>query len=152
MRIVKVCLLISGLLSGVVFAQNPADQVVTEALKPSLLETNLQHLTDEIGGRVPGTVAMRKAVDWGVAAFKAAGADSVHTENFTIQSSWAEGFTRMSVVAPEQFEVRVVSMAWAPALSPPTASAALKEKIENKFQWKCELPVFGETVSLARSG
>ncbi len=71
---------------------------------------------DQIGGRVPGTVAMRQAVDWGVAAFKAAGADSVHTENFTIQASWAESFTRMSIAAPEQFDVRAISLAGRPAL------------------------------------
>jgi hypothetical protein len=71
-------------------------------------------------------------VDWGVAAFKAAGADSVHTEDFKIRSSWAEGATRMSVTAwlvqgldprssfipTEEFPVHVVSLAWAPALAP----------------------------------
>ena len=117
MRTVKVCLFLPLLLLAVASAQNPVDQVIAEALKPSPLESNLQHLTDQIGGRVPGTLAMRQAVDWGVAAFKAAGADSVHTENFTIQASWAEGFTRMSIASPEQFDVRVVSMAWAPALA-----------------------------------
>jgi len=99
-------------------AQNATDVVITQALKPSTLPVNLQQLTDEIGGRVPGTPAMQKAVDWGVAAFKAAGADSVHTEEFSIQASWAEGATRMAVVAPEQFVVRAVSIAWAPALAP----------------------------------
>jgi carboxypeptidase Q len=117
MRIAKVCLFLPVFLVAMASAQNPADQIITEALKPSPLETNLQRLTDQIGGRVPGTLAMRQAVDWGVSAFKAVGADSVHTENFTIQASWAEGFTRMSIVAPEQFDVRVVSMAWAPALA-----------------------------------
>jgi carboxypeptidase Q len=117
MRIAKLCLLLSVFVAAVASAQNPVDQVIAEALKSSPLENNLQRLTDEIGGRVPGTLAMRKAVDWGVAAFKAAGADSVHTENFTIQASWGEGFTRMSISAPEQFDVRVVSMAWAPALA-----------------------------------
>ncbi len=117
MRITKACLFLPVFLFAVAFAQNPVDQVIAEALKPSPLETNLQRLTDQIGGRVPGTLAMRQAVDWGVAAFKAAGADSVHTENFTIQASWAEGFTRMSVSAPEEFNVRVVSLAWAPALA-----------------------------------
>jgi hypothetical protein len=117
MRIAKVFLSLLLFLAALASAQNPVDQVIAEALKPSPLEANLQRLTDEIGGRVPGTVAMRKAVDWGVAAFKAAGADSVHTENFTIQASWAEGFTRMSISSPEQFDVRVVSMAWAPALA-----------------------------------
>jgi hypothetical protein len=103
-------------LLAVASAQNPADQVIAEALKPSPLEANLRKLTDEIGGRVPGTLAMRQAVEWGVAAFKAAGADNVHTEDFTIPASWAEGFTRMSISAPERFDVRVVSMAWAPAM------------------------------------
>ena len=116
MRIVKLCLLFPLFLLAAASAQNPADQIIAEALKPSPLEANLQHLTDQIGGRVPGTLAMRQAVDWGVAAFKAAGADSVHTENFTIQASWAEGFTRMSISAPEGLNVRVVSLAWAPAL------------------------------------
>ena len=103
-------------LLAVASAQNPVDQVIAEALKPSPLETNLRRLTDEIGGRIPGTLAMRQAVEWGVAGFKAAGADNVHTENFTIPAAWAEGFTRMSISAPELFDVRVVSMAWAPAM------------------------------------
>lgn len=100
------------------FAQQPAEQVIAEALKPSSIGTNLEVLTDQIGGRVPGSPAMDQAVAWGVAAFKAAGADSVHTEPFTIQSSWAEGVTRMSVVAPHQFPVKLVSFTWAPALAP----------------------------------
>jgi carboxypeptidase Q len=102
------------------FAQDATDRVIAEAQKPSALETNLQQLTDQIGGRVPGTPAMQKAVEWGAAAFQAAGADSVHTETFSIQASWAEGATRMTVVAPEQFALRAVSIAWAPALSPRT--------------------------------
>jgi len=117
MRTAKFYVFLPVLLVLIASAQNPVDQVIAEALKPSPLEANLQRLTDEIGGRVPGTLAMRKAVDWGVAGFKAAGADSVRTENFTIPASWAEGFTRMSISAPEQFEVRTVSMAWAPALA-----------------------------------
>ena len=117
MRTAKLCLFLPLLLVAIASAQNPVDQVIAEALKPSPLESNLQRLTDEIGGRVPGTLAMRKAVDWGVAAFKAAGADSVHTEDFAIPASWAEGFTRMSISSPEQFDVRAVSMAWAPAMA-----------------------------------
>ncbi|MGB8579804.1 MAG: M20/M25/M40 family metallo-hydrolase [Candidatus Sulfotelmatobacter sp.] len=101
------------------------------ALQPSPLEHNLRELTDEIGGRVPGTPAMQRAIDWGVHAFKVAGADSVHTEEFTIPHSWAEGATEMTVSAtgtaldPKltqiptvHFRVRCVSIAWAPALAP----------------------------------
>jgi len=93
-----------------------------EALKPSTpLQENLRVLTDEIGGRVPGTPAMQKAIQWGVDAFKAAGADSVHTEEFTIPESWAEGNTEVSVVVPVKFHVRAQSIAWGPPLPPTTA-------------------------------
>ena len=102
---------------GSAVAQNSADAVIGEALKPSALESNLQRLTDEVGGRVPGTPAMQRAVSWGEEAFKAAGADSVHTETFSIPTSWAEGATHMAVVAPERFNVRAISIGWAPALA-----------------------------------
>jgi carboxypeptidase Q len=118
MRRAKRFLLLPAVLLCAALAQDSADRVIAEALKPSALETNLRRLTDEIGGRVPGTPAMQKAVQWGMEAFKAAGADSVHTENFTIPTSWAEGATQMNVVAPEEFRVRVVSVAWSPALAP----------------------------------
>jgi hypothetical protein len=122
MRNIRTCLLPAVLFFAVLlcaaFAQEPSERVIAEALKASPLESNLQHLTDQIGGRVPGTPAMEKAVQWGVDAFKAAGADSVHTEDFMIQKSWSEGATEMTVVAPEQFPVRAISKAWAPALSP----------------------------------
>jgi Zn-dependent M28 family amino/carboxypeptidase len=107
-----------------------AAQIIQAALQPSSLENNLRHLTDEVGGRVPGTPAMQRAVEWGVQVFKAAGADSVHTEEFTIPHSWAEGPTEMTVSATAtaldpkltqiprvEFHVRCVSIAWAPALS-----------------------------------
>ncbi len=116
MRTAKICCLLLAVTAA--FAQQPAEKAIAEALKPSPLETNLRRLTDEIGGRVPGTPAMQRAVAWGAEAFKAAGADSVHTENFTIQASWAEGATKMTVVAPESFVVRAISLAWAPALAP----------------------------------
>lgn len=96
-----------------------ADRLIADALKSSSLETNLRRLTDEVGGRVPGTPAFQRAVDWGVAAFKDAGADSVHTEEFAIQHGWAEGATEMaaSLYSGTTFHVHVVSVAWAPALA-----------------------------------
>jgi carboxypeptidase Q len=129
--------LVCFLLSAICLAATPASEsddaarIIQAALQPSPIESNLRHLTDEVGGRVPGTPAMQRAVEWGVQMFKAAGADSVHTEEFTIPHSWAEGATEMSVSAtgtaldpkltqiPKvEFRVRCVSIAWAPALAP----------------------------------
>ncbi len=109
-----------------------ANKVIQAALQPSPLQENLRRLTDEVGGRVPGTAAMQHAVQWGVQAFTTAGADSVHTEGFEIPNSWAEGATEMTAstsyqVSPTKvggatvlstFRVRAVSVAWAPALAP----------------------------------
>jgi hypothetical protein len=117
MRTAKVCLILPLLLFSAALAQNSTDRVIAEALKPSPLEANLRRLTDEVGGRVPGTRAMARAVQWGVDAFGAAGADSVHQEEFSLKSSWTEGATSASVIAPENFKLRAVSVAWAPALA-----------------------------------
>jgi carboxypeptidase Q len=103
-------------------------RLIQTALQPSALESNLERLADEVGGRVPGTPAMQRAIEWGVQSFKSAGADSVHTEEFTIPHSWAEGATEMTVHAAgkdansktpsAEFRVRCVSIAYAPALAP----------------------------------
>src|SRR5579864_7736601 len=81
---------------------NAENQVILTALQPSSLESNLHHLTDEIGGRVPGTLAMQHAVEWGVQSFTVAGADGVHTEGFTIPNSWSEGATEVTATTSDQ--------------------------------------------------
>ncbi|MGA8152838.1 MAG: M20/M25/M40 family metallo-hydrolase [Terriglobales bacterium] len=118
MRTAKSFIFLLLILAMPAMAQNAIDRVTAEALKPSHLETNLERLTDQVGGRVPGTPAMQAAVQWGVDAFKAAGADQVHTEAFTIRAGWTEGNTEMTIVTPERFRVRAISRAWTPALAP----------------------------------
>ena len=137
MRTVKIffCVCILNLLT---FAASRADNnadanhIIQVALQPSPLQDNLRRLTDEIGGRVSGTLPMQHAVQWGMQAFTAAGADSVHAESFEIPNSWAEGATEMSATTAYElnptrvggatvlssFRVRAVSVAWAPALAP----------------------------------
>ena len=103
------------------FAQSTS-AVMQQALKPSTpIEENLRVLTDEIGGRIPGTPQFTKAEQWATAAFKQAGADSVHSEEFTIAQSWAEGDTQVNVVTPTRFHVRAQSIAWGPAMFATTA-------------------------------
>jgi carboxypeptidase Q len=124
------CVFSAVLLNAASTTDADVSRLITESLAPSPLETNLRRLTDEIGGRVPGTHAMDRAVQWAVDAFKAAGADSVHTEEFKLPFSWAEGSTQFSATTPlydgsapkpgsipsTRFPVRAVSIAWAPAL------------------------------------
>jgi len=80
----------------------------------SPMEENLRRLTDEIGGRVTGTPEMAKAVEWSVAAFRAAGID-VHTEKYTLPVTWSEGDTRLELLGPVKFPLRLKSEGWSPA-------------------------------------
>ncbi len=90
-------------------------KIIANALGPSPLEENLRKLTDEVGGRVTGSAAMKRAVDWAVAAFRQAGTENVHTEKYAIPVSWSEGETRLTVLSPMPFPVRLVSAGWSPA-------------------------------------
>src|SRR5271156_1664543 len=92
-----------------------APAMIQSALGPSPLEDNLRTLTDVIGGRVTGSPAAASAVRWAVEAFRRAGVEDVHTEKFTISVGWSEGHTRVEVLSPEPFPVRLVSIAWSPA-------------------------------------
>ncbi len=76
-----------------------AAKILPIVMGSSPLEENLRRLTDEIGGRVTGTPEMAKAVEWGIAAFRAAGVD-VHTEKYTLPVTWSEGFTRLVITGP----------------------------------------------------
>ena len=101
-----------------------AAKIIPIVMGDSPLQENLRKLTDEVGGRVSGSPEMAKAVEWGVAAFRAAGVD-VHTETYTLPVAWSEGATRMEVLGPAQFPVSLVSE----GLSPATAAGGLEAQL-----------------------
>jgi hypothetical protein len=90
-------------------------KILPKVMGDSPLAENLRRLTDEVGGRVTGTPEMAKAVEWAVAAFRAAGVD-VHTEKYMLPVTWSEGQTRLELAGPAQFPVRLVSTGWSPAM------------------------------------
>jgi hypothetical protein len=107
-----------------------AAKLLPIVMGPSPMEENLRRLTDEIGGRVTGTPEMARAIEWGVAAFRAAGVD-VHTEKYTLPITWNEGQTSLTILEPISVfarsaesngkillvapKFRAVSEAWGPA-------------------------------------
>lgn len=101
-----------------------AAKITPIVMGESPLEENLRKLTDDIGGRVSGSPEMAKAVDWAVAAFRAAGVD-VHTEKFMLPTYWSEGATRLDVLGPVTFPVSLVSEGLSPATPPAGLEAAL---------------------------
>jgi carboxypeptidase Q len=92
-----------------------AAKILPQVMGSSPMQENLRHLTDEIGGRVTGTTQMAKAVDWAIAAFRAAGIE-VHTEKYTLPVTWNEGETHLELLGPVQFPVRLASTGWSPPI------------------------------------
>jgi hypothetical protein len=111
--------------AGVASAGNDWSRVVVEILGPSTLEQNVHQLVDGIGGRVSGSEANRRSVEWAVEAFRRAGVDSVATEALTLPVGWREGRTHAEVVGPVSFPLRAVSVAW----SPPTPAGAVEAPV-----------------------
>ncbi|MGB7435224.1 MAG: M20/M25/M40 family metallo-hydrolase [Candidatus Acidiferrum sp.] len=91
-----------------------AAKIIPIVMGESPMAENLRRLTDDIGGRLTGSPEMAKAVEWGVAAFRAAGVD-VHTEKYTLPHAWSEGATRLEVSGPVTFPVALVSVGLSPA-------------------------------------
>ena len=103
-----------------------AAKITPIVMGESPLEENLRRLTDGIGGRITGSPEMAKAVEWGVAGFRAAGVD-VHTEKYMQPVAWSEGETRLEMLGPERFPVSIVSI----GLSPATPAGGLEGVLVN---------------------
>jgi hypothetical protein len=110
--------------TGESLCERVAPKIIANAMGESPLAENLRRLTDEVGGRVTGTPAAARAVQWAVAAFRGAGLDA-HTEKYTIPVTWSEGASRLEVLSPQGFPVRLVSVGWSPA----TPAGGLEAKI-----------------------
>src|SRR5258708_13926290 len=103
-----------------------AAKITPIVMGESPLEENLRRLTDGIGGRITGSPEMAKAVELGVAGFRAAGVD-VHTEKYMQPVAWSEGETRLEVLGAERFPVPLVSI----GLSPATPAGGLEGALVN---------------------
>jgi hypothetical protein len=68
--------------TGESVCEQVAPKIIANAQGESPLAENLRRLTEQIGEGAAGTSAARRAVTWGVAAFRAAGLDA-HTEKYT---------------------------------------------------------------------
>jgi carboxypeptidase Q len=117
-----------------------APEIIKSALGPSPLEQNLRELTDAIGGRVTGSPAAEKAVDWAVEALRSAGVDEVHTEKFTIPVGWSAGRAQLEILSANPFPVHLVSAGW----SPPTPQSGITASVADVG--------IGDEAGFARAG
>jgi hypothetical protein len=85
------------------------ERIVGRTFGATPLLSDLAELCDRIGGRPTGSPACERAIEWGVAKFRAAGADSVATESFEIPAMWLPGEAAAECTAPEHFAIRLAA-------------------------------------------
>jgi carboxypeptidase Q len=97
----------------------------------------LTELSDDIGGRVTGTPAERKAEEWGMAKMKSIGLENVHTEKYTIWRGWTRGTAEGEILAPVHHKLHVDAMGWTG--STPTGGAEGEVVTVNMFDIENEI-------------
>src|SRR5712671_5746374 len=91
----------------------------------------LTELSDDIGARVTGTPAERKAEEWGVAKMKAIGLENVHTEKYQLWRGWTRGTAQGELLEPIRRPLHVDAMGWTG--SAPAGGAAGEVVTANLF-------------------
>lgn len=84
-------------------------QLQQAARSSPLAWERLAHLTDRIGARLSSTAAMRRAVEWAVATFKADGHDNVRTEPAAVPD-WRRGRERARMLAPVERDLPILGL------------------------------------------
>jgi carboxypeptidase Q len=123
-QVILVLLLLS-VGTGAASAQSTGSSaIIGRALTSSPLADDLRRLTDEIGGRVSGTPAMARAIDWALSAFREAGI-AAYTESYTMPLTWSEGVTRLEILNGPKFAVALVAEGW----SAPTPAEGIEAEL-----------------------
>ncbi len=97
-------------LSCILLASDPdAVRLSKRAVGETPLARDLSELCDGIGGRPTGSDACKRAEQWAVKKFKAAGLQDVRLESFTVPNLWLGETSEAAVLQPVAFPVRVAA-------------------------------------------
>jgi carboxypeptidase Q len=91
------------------------NQIADEGYNHGQVVTIAAHLTDQIGGRMTNSPAMRKAEAWTQQMFKSWGLKDVHAEAFDFGRGWWIESASSRMVAPRNLTLRSIPVAWTPA-------------------------------------
>jgi carboxypeptidase Q len=99
--------------------------------------TYLTELSDDVGGRLTGSPAGQKAIDWGVAQMTAVGLANVHTEKWSMWKGWSRGSASAELTAPLHRTLSVDSMGWTG--STPSSGVEAEVATANLFDLDSEI-------------
>ncbi|HYG27921.1 MAG TPA: M20/M25/M40 family metallo-hydrolase [Caulobacteraceae bacterium] len=96
-----------------------ADATTARALRDAALKDDtawrlLEDLTTSIGPRPVGSPGMERAMEWGVAQFRALGFSNINVEEFA-KPAWRRGAESAEIVAPYPMKLSVLALGRSPA-------------------------------------
>jgi hypothetical protein len=94
-----------------------ANRIVDQAYNHGQVVQTVAHLTDQIGGRLTNSPAMREAERWTAAEFARYGLANVHKEAFEFGRGWWIESSSLRMTGPRPLQLRAMPVAWTPGTS-----------------------------------
>lgn len=98
-------------------------RIAGEGIYDSHAFAYLTELSDEVGGRLTGSPAGQKAIDWSLAKMKTIGLENVHAEKWSVWKGWTRGSASAEMLAPLHRTLTVDAMGWTGSTPPAGAEA-----------------------------
>jgi carboxypeptidase Q len=102
----------------------------------------IEYLSDQIGGRMTNSPAMRKAEAWTQAKYGEWGLQNVHKEGFEFGRGWWIESSHVRMTSPRPIELRAIPLAWSPATNGPVSGPVIVAPIRTEAdfaRWRGKL-------------
>ena len=119
---------ISLLMTGLAWAQEPIDRdtiakIKDEGLNRSQVEETFTHFTEDIGPRLTGSPAHRRAAEWARDKLTAWGLSDAHLEPFEFGRGWMMDKLTLEMVEPRYLPLSGFAEAWSPSMTKEVVAA-----------------------------
>ena len=127
-------------------AEEPVDydmvtRIRNEGFRRSQVMDTARYLTDEIGPRITGTPALKRANEWTLARLQEWGLENGHLESYDFGRGWSFGRCSVHLISPRTTPLLALPAAWTPGTEGPVRGEAMRIKMEEvedleKYQGK----------------
>jgi hypothetical protein len=101
------------------------NQIADQGFNHGQVGETLEYLSDQIGGRMTNSPAMRKAEVWTSGQFKAWGLSNVRLQPFEFGRGWWIEASSVRMTAPRPIVLRAIPVAWTPPTAGPVSAQVI---------------------------
>ena len=118
------------------------NQIADQGFNHGEVAETLEYLSDQIGGRMTNSPAMRKAEAWTQGRYKAWGLTNVRLQPFEFGRGWWIEASSVRMTAPRPIMLRAIPVAWTPATAGPVEAPVIVAPLRTPrdfAQWRGKL-------------